>query len=144
MRSHWHPGLVPTNRAEGGVERGVVEAQVEDAANEGGSGAGHSMATAPVGQLLATNPVLLGVESEARVGGAGDGVHWGSQEAKGRLTDLERDILEGQRPVGAGGTVFPRAKKEKETYPGQVDSGAGIFVWSVRDEGLGVMEDLDR
>jgi hypothetical protein len=45
-------------------------------------------------------------------------VHWGSQEAKGRLTDLERDILEGQGPIGAGRTVFARAKKEEESNPG--------------------------
>ena len=66
------------------------------------------MTAAPVGKLLIEDSVLLGIEGVARVCGAGDGVQWGCQKANGRLTDLAGDILEGQRPVGAGGTVFPR------------------------------------
>jgi len=121
----------------------VVETKIENAADEGSSGAGHRMTTAPVGELLAANPVLLCVESEAGMSGGGDGMQRGCQKAKGGLTDLERDILEGQRPIGAGRTVFARAKKEKETNPGQVDRSSRVLVRGVGDEGLSVVKDLD-
>ena len=95
-------------------------------------------------ELLTAYSVLLGVESEARVCGAGDGVQGGGQETQGCLTNLERDILEGQRAVGAGGAVFARAKQEEETDPGEVDRRVGVLVGGVGHERLGVVEDLDR
>jgi hypothetical protein len=65
LRGYRDPGLVPTNRAQRGIERRLVEAEVEYPADESSSGTGYGMATAPVGELFAANPVLLGVESEA-------------------------------------------------------------------------------
>ena len=84
-----------------------------------------------MGQLFPADPIFLGVERDASVGGAGEGVHRGGEEAQWRLTQPERDILEGQRTVGARGAVFPREQEEKEADPRQVHRCTCVLVGGV-------------
>jgi len=70
-------------------------------------------------------------------------MQWGGQEAERGLTQLERDIAERQRVVGAGRAVLPGAEEKEETDPGQVDSRPRVLVRGVRHKRWGMVKDLD-
>ena len=109
---------------ERGIGRGMVGAEVKNAASESKNGAGGGIVRAAVADAFAANAVLLRGEGEVDGGGGGNvsegasgGRHGAGPAEKGDIAEAERSVG-GARVGRIGGFAGPT--EEKETNEGHV------------------------
>ena len=78
---------------QGGLVVGPVEAEVCDAADEGGDGAGDGVAAATMGHDLATDPIFLVVKGDFGVIGSGEVVERAGEMVDGKGVAEELDTV---------------------------------------------------